>query len=73
MNAMICLSQAPQNGWETWFSLNYGIQLSGLKVKVPRVKSFKIKPYLAELKKALDVTLKEADPKKPVTKFTAFK
>jgi hypothetical protein len=54
MNAMVCLSQAPQNGWETWFSLNYGTSLSKLQVKVPRVKSHKIKPYLAELKKIRD-------------------
>jgi hypothetical protein len=40
---------------------------------VPRVKSHKIKPYLVELKKARDVAVKDADPTKPVTKFTAFK
>lgn len=27
---MICLSQAPNCGWETWFSLQYGIDLSKL-------------------------------------------
>jgi hypothetical protein len=24
MNMIVCLSQAPQNGWETWFSLYFG-------------------------------------------------
>jgi len=27
---IVCLSQAPQCGWETWFSLNYGTDLSKL-------------------------------------------
>lgn len=31
---MICLSQAPQCGWETWWSLQYGTDLSKLKVPV---------------------------------------
>merc|ERR1712241_1103708 len=24
LTAVICLSQSPQNGWETWFSCEYG-------------------------------------------------
>merc|ERR1711939_1202624 len=31
MNAVVCLSQSPQNGWETWFSCNYGEGLAKLQ------------------------------------------
>ena len=42
-------------------------------MKVPRVKSYKIKAYISELKKLRDAAVKDADPKKAITKFTAFK
>jgi hypothetical protein len=38
MNMIICLSLAPQNGWETWFSLQYGAELNKLVVRIPTVK-----------------------------------
>lgn len=30
MNMIVCLSQAPQNGWETWFSLYFGTNMAKL-------------------------------------------
>ena len=38
MTMIINLSQAPCNGWETWFSLNYGRNLSKLEINVKKVK-----------------------------------
>jgi len=49
MTSIVTLSQAPQNGWETWFSLQYGTQLSKLKASVERVKSHKMKTYQKEM------------------------
>jgi len=38
LEALICLSQSPQNGWETWFSIaQYGRQLAKLKTRVKKV------------------------------------
>ena len=70
MNMIICLSQAPQNGWETWFSLNYGTSLSKLAISIPTIKSKKFKSVLAEAQKDLKTAQDKADPKKPVTKNT---
>lgn len=40
LDALICLSQSPQNGWETWFSTaKYGAQLSQLRTRVKSVRS----------------------------------
>ena len=70
MNMIICLSQAPQNGWETWFSLNYGTDLSKLAIAIPTIKSKSYKSVLAEAKRSLQSAQTKADPKKPVTKNT---
>jgi hypothetical protein len=72
MNMIICLSQAPQNGWETWFSLNYGADLAKLCVKIPHKKPQAMKAALAEAKKDHDEKAKKADPKLPVTSATAI-
>ena len=68
MNMIICLSLAPQNGWETWFSLQFGQNLNKLAVKIPQVQ-------LRNLVKALkEATSQEQEFKKkcegPVTKNT---
>ena len=31
---MVCVSSAGQNGWETWFSLQYGTDLAGLRAPI---------------------------------------
>merc|ERR1711871_586757 len=46
---MVCISQAPQNGWETWFSCQYGEQLARLKSPL---KKMKLKSLKKELKDA---------------------
>merc|ERR1712217_5197 len=38
MNAVVCLSQSPQNGWETWFSCRYGEGLAKLQSPLKKVK-----------------------------------
>mmetsp|Transcript_49094 Transcript_49094/g.59477 ORF Transcript_49094/g.59477 Transcript_49094/m.59477 type:complete len:490 (+) Transcript_49094:15-1484(+) len=52
---ILCLSPAGSNGWETWFSLQYGEKVSRLKVPVrrQRAKSFK-RVYRNAEKKAKD-------------------
>ena len=39
---MVCVSPAGQNGWETWFSLQYGTNLAALRAQV---KSQPARPY----------------------------
>lgn len=46
---VICISQAPQNGWESWFSCQYGEQLARLKSPL---KKMKLKDLKKELKDA---------------------
>merc|ERR1712039_151419 len=46
---MVCISQAPQNGWETWFSCTYGERLA--KLQAP-LKKMKLKDIDKELKEA---------------------
>ena len=36
---IVTLSQAPQNGWETWFSLTYGTTLAELEVRLKKRKT----------------------------------
>merc|ERR1712228_464982 len=38
LSAIVCLSQSPQNGWETWFSCEYGEGLAKLQAPVRKVK-----------------------------------
>ena len=70
MNMIVCLSQAPQNGWETWFSLQYGTSLSKLAVAIPKQPLVGIKTALTDAKKNYEDMKKKADPKLPVTKHT---
>merc|ERR1719235_1923117 len=46
---MVCISQAPQNGWETWYSCTYGERLARMKSPL---KKMKLKDLKKELKDA---------------------
>ena len=53
LGALICLSQSPSNGWETWYSItNYGKQLSELRTCVKPVEALKMDAVLKEAQKA---------------------
>ena len=53
LGVIICLSQSPQNGWETWYSIaNYGKSLAQLRTRVRPVASVSMDAALAEAKKA---------------------
>merc|ERR1712190_66561 len=43
---MVCISQAPQNGWETWFSCTYGERLARLKSPLKKMKLKNLKKEL---------------------------
>merc|ERR1740129_2659421 len=54
LDALVCLSQSPQNGWETWFSTaKYGAQLSQLKTRVKAVRSAPMAKVLVQAEKDL--------------------
>ncbi|CAM9719388.1 unnamed protein product, partial [Heterosigma akashiwo] len=53
MHMVVCLSLAPQNGWETWFSLTYGADLANLRAPITLQRA-------RHLDKALARALKEA-------------
>jgi len=54
LDALICLSQSPQNGWETWFSTaNYGAKLSQLRTRVKSVRSAPMAKVLVQAEKDL--------------------
>lgn len=38
LTSIVCLSQSPQNGWETWFSCEYGKGLAMLQAPLRKVK-----------------------------------
>lgn len=38
LTAVVCLSQSPQNGWETWFSCEYGKSVAKCSAPVRKVK-----------------------------------
>jgi len=55
LGALICLSQSPQNGWETWFSIaQYGAQLAELRTRVKEVSSMQISKALAEAQREME-------------------
>mmetsp|Transcript_12820 Transcript_12820/g.20344 ORF Transcript_12820/g.20344 Transcript_12820/m.20344 type:complete len:438 (-) Transcript_12820:301-1614(-) len=56
---IVCLSQAPQCGWETWFSLEYGTGLGALRAPVVPQKKTKFQNALkAAIKRQTDSNLK---------------
>ena len=51
----MCLSQSPQNGWETWFSIaKYGEQLSKLHTRVQVQKAVPMEAAIKEAAQAAD-------------------
>merc|ERR1712187_456426 len=63
---MVCISQAPQNGWETWFSCTYGERLAKLQAPLKKMK-------LKELDKEVKAAAKEAAKAKKVFEDTPQK
>jgi len=77
LDALICLSQSPQNGWETWFSIaKYGALLSQLRTRVKSVPSSPLAKVLARAEKdaaeAQDALAKTPDSASG-RKFLAFR
>lgn len=56
---MICISQAPQNGWETWFSCGYGERLARLKSPLKKMKLKDLKKELKDAEAKAKKTAKE--------------
>ena len=55
VGALIWLSQSPQNGWETWFSMaQYGRQLAELKTRVIPVKTVPMEKAVQEAEAAAE-------------------
>lgn len=77
LEALICLSQSPQNGWESWFSIaKYGSQLAKLKTRVTSVAVAPMAKVLAQADKdatdAVDALAKTPDSASG-RKFLAFR
>jgi len=75
---IVTLSQAPQNGWETWFSLQYGTDLSKLRVplntRTPRVVGKELKAARAAAAEAAKVlNAGPPPPTAPAFKYWAKK
>ena len=49
---IVCISQAPQCGWETWFSMNYGTDLANLCTPVNEAKWYVLERALQSCKEA---------------------
>merc|ERR1712217_417133 len=69
MNTVICLSQSPQNGFETWFSCNWGEGVAKLQAPLKKVKmqdagvaKKKMIKAAAEAKKLFDSTPEKGAP-----------
>merc|ERR1719235_293073 len=56
---MVCISQAPQNGWETWFSCTYGERLARLKSPLKKMKLKNLKKELKDAQAHVKKTTKE--------------
>jgi hypothetical protein len=48
----VCVSPAGQNGWETWFSLQYGTDLAGLRAPIKAQKGLAYSQACSEAAKA---------------------
>jgi len=69
MGMVVCISQAPQHGWETWFSCTYGQKLSKLRAPVRKVPLMDIqkehkaaRASLIKAKKAFEDTPQSGSP-----------
>merc|ERR1719401_89413 len=70
LGMFVCISQAPQNGWETWFSCTYGERLAKLKspLKKQRMKELSkqvewAKQNAIKTQQALDATPEKGSAK----------
>merc|ERR1719401_1096889 len=72
MNAIVCLSQSPQNGWETWFSCTYGEALAKMQAPLKKVKVEKIDKVRKDLTAAAAKT-KEIFEKDSGSQFRNFR
>ena len=50
LSMLVCMSPAPQNGWETWFACTYGEDLNKLRVRSRPVPTQKLEGALNEAK-----------------------
>ena len=77
MGALICLSQSPQHGWETWFSVaQYGAKLAELKTRVIPVKAIPMARALQEADtaaKSAAAELAKAGTSASSKKYLAFR
>ena len=77
LGALICLSQSPQNGWETWFSVaQYGRQLAELRTRVRKVTSAPMGRALKSAEEAADkaaLELKNQKTTPSAMKYAAFR
>lgn len=61
MCMIVCISQAPQNGWETWFSCTYGESLARLKAPLKKGKVLKMDKELKAAESALAKATRELE------------
>jgi len=61
LGMFVCISQAPQNGWETWFSCTYGEKLSKLKSPLKKVKTRSFDKEIVKARKAAEEAQKASD------------
>lgn len=61
MCMIVCISQAAQNGWETWFSCGYGESLAKLKAPLKKQKILKMDKAVTAAEKALAKKTKEVE------------
>jgi len=74
LSTVICLSQGRRNGWETWFSLQWGKDMAKLWVPLDRRKPKNLTKEVARARQRLrqaEETLNKApkDPKSPAFKY----
>ena len=53
LGIIVCISPAPQNGWETWFSCTWGQNASKLRAPANKQKAVAIEKELAQANTAL--------------------
>merc|ERR1719160_1353649 len=61
LTAIVCISQSPQNGWETWFSCGYGQGLAKLQAPLKKVKPQEAEYLRAKLKDDVEKAKKQLD------------
>jgi hypothetical protein len=72
LNTVITLSLSGGNGWETWFSLQYGSDLAKLKVPLKPKKPIAVDQCLKDAEKAAAFAKKEFE-EKPKNKYYLYR